>query len=145
MSPASRRANFVFGEPIRFDFEISNRTNAQQRVQFPDAQTHEFLVANQAATQILWKWSDGQAFAQVATELVFEPYSSKTFTVTWPGTLADGTNLEVGNYQARGALASRGLRGQSPGAQRHGVTARGVYGALTIRGLPCTLAGLRLV
>ena len=101
--------DFVFGEPIRFDFEIINRTNTQQRLQFPDAQTYEFLVANQAATQILWKWSDGQAFAQVATELVFEPYSSKTFTVTWPGTLADGTNLSVGNYQARGALASPGF------------------------------------
>ena len=101
--------NFVFGEPIRFDFEIINRTNAQQRVQFPDAQTHEFLVANQAATQIVWMWSDGQAFAQVATELVFEPYASKTFTLIWPGTLTDGTNLKVGNYQARGALAYTGF------------------------------------
>jgi hypothetical protein len=101
--------SFVFGEPIRFDFEIINRTNAQQRVQFPDAQTHEFLVANQAATQIVWKWSDGQAFAQVATELVFEPYASKTFTLIWPGTLADGTNLKVGNYQARGALVYPGF------------------------------------
>ena len=96
--------DFVFGEPIRFDFEIINRTNTQQRVQFPDAQTHEFLVANPTATQIVWKWSDGQVFAQVTTELVFEPYASKTFTLVWPGTLADGTNLKVGNYQARGAL-----------------------------------------
>jgi len=101
--------SFVFGEPIRFDFEIINRTNAQQRVQFPDAQTHEFLVANQAATQVVWMWSDGQAFAQVATELVFEPYASKTFTLIWPGTLTDGTNLKVGNYQARGALAYTGF------------------------------------
>lgn len=101
--------SFVFGEPIRFDFEIVNRTNAQQRVQFPDAQTHEFLVANQAATQVIWMWSDGQTFAQVATELVFEPYASKSFTVIWPGTLADGTNLRVGNYQARGALAYPGF------------------------------------
>jgi hypothetical protein len=101
--------SFVFGEPIRFDFEIFNRTNTQQRVQFPDAQTHEFLVANQASAQIVWKWSDGQAFAQVATELVFEPYASKTFTLIWSGTLADGTNLGVGNYQARGALVYPGF------------------------------------
>jgi hypothetical protein len=101
--------SFVFGESIRFDFEIINTTNAQQRVQFPDAQTHEFLVANQAATQIVWMWSDNQAFAQVATELVFEPYASKTFTLIWPGTLTDGTNLEVGSYQARGALVYPGF------------------------------------
>jgi hypothetical protein len=101
--------SFVFGEPIRFDFEIINTTNAQQRVQFPDAQTHEFLVANLAATQIVWMWSDGQAFAQVATEFVFEPYASKTFTLIWPGTLTDGTNLPLGSYQARGALVYPGL------------------------------------
>jgi hypothetical protein len=101
--------DFVFGEPIRFDFEIINRTNTQQRVQFPDAQTHEFLVANQTGTQIIWKWSDGQVFAQVTTELVFEPYASKTFTLVWPGTLADGTNLEAGHYRARGALVYPGF------------------------------------
>ena len=101
--------DFVFGEPIRFDFEIVNRTNTQQRVQFPDAQTHEFLVANSTDPQIVWKWSEGQAFAQVATELVFEPYASKTFSLIWPGTLADGTNLETGSYRARGALVFPGF------------------------------------
>lgn len=101
--------SFVFGEPIRFDYEIVNRTNTQQRVQFPDAQTHDFLVANRAATEILWMWSDGQAFAQVATELVFEPYAAKTFTLIWPGTLADGTHLGAGSYQARGSLVYAGF------------------------------------
>lgn len=101
--------SFVFGEPIRFDFEIVNRSNAQQRVQFPDAQTHDFLVSNQAATQVVWMWSDGQAFAQVATELVFEPYASKTFTVIWSGTLPNGTHLGAGRYQARGTLVYPGF------------------------------------
>jgi len=101
--------NFVFGEPIRFDFKIDNLTNARKTVQFPDAQTHDFLVVNQGTVQIRWMWSDGQAFAQVVTDLVFEPYASKTFTLIWPGTLADGTNLGVGNYQARGALVFPGF------------------------------------
>jgi hypothetical protein len=101
--------NFVFGEPIRFDFEIVNTSNAQRRVQFPDAQTHDFLIVNQGSTRVVWLWSEGQAFAQVATELVFEPYASKTFTLIWPGTLADGTHLAVGNYQARGALSYPGF------------------------------------
>ena len=64
---------------------------------------------NQGTIQILWMWSDGQAFAQVATELVFEPYASKTFTLVWAGTLADGTQLGVGNYQARGTLVYPGF------------------------------------
>ena len=137
--------SFVFGEPIRFDFEIINRTNTQQRVQFPDAQTHEFLVANQAATQVLWMWSDGQAFAQVATELVFEPYASKSFTLDLARHTRRWHESQGGQLSGPGRPGVSGLRGRPPGAQRHGVTARGVYGALTIRRLPCTLAGLRLV
>jgi hypothetical protein len=99
----------VFGEPIRFDFKIDNLTGQRQTVQFPDAQTHDFLVVTQGTVQIRWMWSDGQAFAQVATELVFEPYASKTFTLVWSGVLADGTNLGVGDYQARGALVFPGF------------------------------------
>jgi hypothetical protein len=101
--------SFVFGEPIRFDFEIVNLTNRQIRVQFPDSQTHDFLIVNMGTTQLRWKWSDGQAFAQVATELMFEPYASKSFTLLWPGTLADGTHLPVGSYQARGSLVFDGF------------------------------------
>jgi hypothetical protein len=102
-------ASFVFGEPIRFDFEIVNRTSRQQRLQFPDAQTHDFLVVNDHTIQIRWMWSDGQAFAQTTTELLFEPYASKTFTLYWPGTLADGTHLPPGSYQARGTLVFDGF------------------------------------
>ena len=103
-------ASFVFGEPVRLDFEIVNLTNRQQRVQFPDAQTHDFLIVNGGTAVVRWKWSDAQAFAQVTTELVFESNASKTFTLYWPGTLADGTQLPVGTYQARAALVFGGFK-----------------------------------
>lgn len=95
-------ASFVFGEPVRLDFEISNRTSRQRRLQFPDAQTHDFLIVNDRTTQVRWRWSDGQTFAPVNTELVFEPYASKTFTVYWPGTLADGTQLPPATIRRAG-------------------------------------------
>jgi hypothetical protein len=102
-------SSFVFGEPVRFDFEIANDTGRQQRLRFADAQTHDFLVVNDRSVQIRWRWSDGQAFPQVTTELVFEPYASKSFTLYWPGTLADGTQLPPGRYQARGTLVFDGF------------------------------------
>ncbi len=102
-------ASFVFGEPIRFDFKIDNLTNTRQTVRFPDAQTHDFLVVNHGTVQLVWQWSEGLTFAQVPTDLVFEPNASKTFTLIWPGTLADGTNLRVGTYQARGVLVFPGF------------------------------------
>ncbi|HEU4781050.1 MAG TPA: BsuPI-related putative proteinase inhibitor [Steroidobacteraceae bacterium] len=102
--------SFVFGEPVRFDFRIVNLTSRQQRVQFPDAQDHDFVVVNGGSTQIRWKWSQNLAFTQATTELMFEPHASKTYTLYWPGTLADGTQLPVGAYQARGALLFDGFR-----------------------------------
>jgi hypothetical protein len=100
--------DFVFGEQIRFDLTIENRTDREMRVQFPDAQTHDFLVVDNGTQRIRWQWSDGQAFAQVATELVFAPNESKTFTVLWNGVLSDGTQLPPGNFQARGLMVYDG-------------------------------------
>jgi intracellular proteinase inhibitor BsuPI len=102
--------SFVVGEPVRFDFEIVNLTNQRQVVQFPDGQDHDFVVVDNGTSQIRWKWSQNMAFTQATTELTFEPNASKTYTLYWPGTLADGTQLPVGTYQARGALVFDGFR-----------------------------------
>jgi hypothetical protein len=101
-------SSFVFGEAIRFDFTVENRTARQLRLSFPDAQTTDYLVVNQGTTQIRWTWSEGQSFVQVTTELVFEPYSTKSFSMTWNGNLSNGTNLPPGDYQARGLMVFDG-------------------------------------
>jgi hypothetical protein len=102
--------SFAFGEPVRFDFEVVNLTDQRQRVQFADGQDHDFVVVNNGTSQIRWKWSQNMAFTQASTELMLEPNASKTFTLYWPGTLADGTHLPPGTYQARGALVFDGFR-----------------------------------
>ena len=97
-------SSFVFGEPIRFDFAVENLTGRQLRISFPDAQMTDYLVVNQGTTQIRWMWSEDQSFAQVRTELVFEPFATQSFSVTWNGSLSDGTNLPPGSYEARGLM-----------------------------------------
>lgn len=97
-------SSFRFGEPIRFDLEVRNRTPQTVNLVFDDAQIYDFVVLNAANSRVLWRWSDGMTFAQVVTELTFEPFSSKTYSVTWNGILGDGTQLPPGNYRARGAL-----------------------------------------
>jgi len=66
------------------------------------------LVVNPGTSQIRWMWSEGQSFAQVRTEVVFEPYATQSFSVTWNGNLSDGTNLPPGSYQARGLMVFDG-------------------------------------
>lgn len=103
-STGTRTSAFVFGEPIRFELEVTNISSHRVHVQFDDAQLYDFVVVDSGTSRVRWQWSDDQAFAQVAQELTFEPGSSRTFTVVWYGQLADGSQLPVGNYQARGVM-----------------------------------------
>jgi hypothetical protein len=73
-------------------------------VQFDDAQLYDFIAVDSGTDRLRWQWSDDQAFAQVANEQTFEPSSSRTFSITWTGQLADGSQLPVGSYQARGVM-----------------------------------------
>jgi hypothetical protein len=105
-STGSITGNFVMGEPIRFDLEIQNRGNSSATLRFPDAQVYDFYVLDAAGSRIRWRWSAGQSFNQMSTELTFAPYSTKAYSVTWNGVLADGSQLPAGNYRARGAIVS---------------------------------------
>jgi hypothetical protein len=94
------------GEPIRFDLEIQNQSNFSATLLFPDAQIYDFYVLDAAGSRVRWRWSDGMSFNQAAAKLNFSPYSTKAYSVTWNGVLADGTQLPAGNYRARGAIVS---------------------------------------
>jgi hypothetical protein len=97
-------ASFSLGEPIRFDFEIRNRTMNTVSVQFDDAQIYDFVVVDAGTSRVRWQWSDGQPFAQVTTEVSFAPDASKSFSVAWDGILPDGSKLPAGSYHARGVM-----------------------------------------
>lgn len=103
-SAGGTSASFVFGEPIRLDFEIRNLTARTVHVQFDDAQIYDFVVVDADSSRVRWQWSASQEFAQVLTEQTFEPHSSKTFSITWTGQLEDGSQLPAGSYRARGVM-----------------------------------------
>ena len=105
-STGSTSGNFVMGEPIRFDLEIQNQSNIGDTLRFPDAQIYDFYVLDAAGSRIRWRWSDGMTFNPAPAQLTFAPYSTKAYSVTWNGVLADGTQLPAGNYRARGAVVS---------------------------------------
>jgi hypothetical protein len=97
---------FVMGEPIRFDLEIQSRGNLSATLRFPDAQVYDFYVLDAGGSRIRWRWSEGMDFDPAPTQITFPPYSTKAYSVTWNGVLADGTQLPAGNYRARGAIVA---------------------------------------
>ncbi|HET9473745.1 MAG TPA: BsuPI-related putative proteinase inhibitor [Steroidobacteraceae bacterium] len=98
--------SFVFGEPIRFDLEARNQSAQVNTLSFPDAQIYEFLVFEDNSSLVRWRWSENMAFEQLPTQLRFEGYSSKSYSVLWNGVLGNGTQLPPGNYRAQGMLVS---------------------------------------
>lgn len=107
----STTTDFVMGEAIRFDLEIQSRSNLSATLRFPDAQVYDFYVLDAAGSRIRWRWSEGMTFSQVPTQLTFAPYSTKAYSVTWNGVLADGSQLPAGNYRARGAIVAEEFGG----------------------------------
>lgn len=105
-STGTTTSSFVMGEPIRFDLEIRNRNNRTATLRFPDSQTYDFHVLDAAGDAVRWRWSEGMTFTQSPTQLSFAPLSSKGYSVTWNGVLADGTQLPAGTYRAQGSITS---------------------------------------
>jgi hypothetical protein len=89
-----RRAStrFSFGEPIRFDL---GHTIARPDHQpgFSTTQIYDFVVLEPTSVRVLWRWSQNMTFHQQVTQLNFDPYSSKTYSVVWDGVQNDATQL----------------------------------------------------
>jgi hypothetical protein len=100
-------ASFVMGEPIRFDFQVKNRTSHAVQLQFGDAQIYDIVVFEQVSSRPLWQWSQGHSFPQIPTTLTYEPGVTQTYSIVWNGVLSDGTQLPVGSfYRARAMLVA---------------------------------------
>ena len=137
MSPASRPTALSLANPSVSISRSSIGPTRSSAFSFPMRRPTISWSSNQVATQVVWMWSDGQAFAQVTTELVFEPYASKTFTLIWSGTLTDGTHLPRRQLPGpRRAGISDGFEGDPLRRERHVIAARAVHGALIIQGFP---------
>ena len=100
---------FERNETITMILTIRNRTETQQALTLPSAQTYDCAVSTAAGKEI-WRWSKGRMFAQVVTEMTFSPGESRTFKVIWDRSRSDGSIAEPGQYRAIGSIP-----GHAPG------------------------------
>ncbi len=84
-------------EPVRLTLTVTNQGRNSVTLQFPTSQRYDFRVMDSEGT-MLWRWSDGRAFAQVSGEEVLESGG----TLTWSGTFEGA--LDSGTYTALGTL-----------------------------------------
>jgi hypothetical protein len=100
---------FDRGETIQFELTVRNRLESSATAEFPTTRTSDFVVVREHTSDVVWKWSDDQAFSEVVTSIDFAPGETRTFTVTWNQVLANGAQLRSGTYEARGVLVYSGF------------------------------------
>jgi Intracellular proteinase inhibitor len=100
---------FERGETIVFVLTVRNRLDTSASAEFTTTRTSDFVVLRENTADVVWQWSDGRAFSDVATTIEFAPGETRTFTETWNQILSNGTQLRSGNYEARGVLVFSGF------------------------------------
>jgi hypothetical protein len=76
-------------QPIRMILTVRNDGRAPVTLAFPTSQRYDFQVMDEDGG-VLWRWSDGRAFAQVPGEEHLQPGESLSWLATFDGALAPG-------------------------------------------------------
>lgn len=95
---------FAPGETITLELTVRNRSDLDAVLEFASGQQFDFVVLDSGTSRVRWKWSQGKAFTQANSELLFAPDQTRTISVQWDQRGNDGQPVALGNYEARGVL-----------------------------------------
>lgn len=74
----------------RLALDVTNPSREAVTLRFPSAQQHDFVLKDHSG-KIVWRWSDGQMFAQRAQELRLNPGARLRYEAALPAGLPAGT------------------------------------------------------
>ena len=86
-------------EPVRLTLTLTNRGRNPVTLRFPTSQRYDFRVMDSHGT-MLWRWSDGRAFAQVSGQEILESGGTLIWSGTFEGALDSGTYTGLGSLPA---------------------------------------------
>ncbi|MFC7073445.1 BsuPI-related putative proteinase inhibitor [Halovenus rubra] len=82
-----------------FELHAENTGDTAATVQFPTGQTVDVTVREADSETLVWRWSDGQLFAQTLREQTVRPGETIRETVRWE-------TPQAGDYVAHGTLTA---------------------------------------
>ncbi len=89
---------------VRFVIEVANDSRKGVELDFPDGQTHDFIVIDHTGREV-WRWSAGRLFTQGMQNRMLDAHSAVTFAERWhPPTKGHYTvvaQLHSDNYPVR--------------------------------------------
>ncbi len=105
---AALKRTFPRDEIIPLRLSITNTGTKPHALTFPSAQTHDFTIADKS-DKVVWRWSDGRAFAQTFSTRNLEPGAAGT--LNFFGAVKAGA-LPPGEYTVSGWLTAQELFGE---------------------------------
>lgn len=90
------------GETVRFVLHVANNTKKMVELQFPDGQTHDFVV-NDATGKEVWRWSAGRMFTSAMRSKTLKGRAETVFEESWDakdkhGSFTATATLRSGNF-----------------------------------------------
>jgi len=86
-------------DKLRFSLNVKNNTTKMLEIQFPDGQTHDFVVLDFAGKEI-WRWSEGRMFTSAMRSETLKGKEDTVFEESW------STKGQHGSFTAVAILKS---------------------------------------
>ena len=67
---------------LKFALRVKNNTTKMVEIQFPDGQTHDFVVSDSTGKEI-WRWSEGRMFTQAMKSKTLKGKDDTVFEESW--------------------------------------------------------------
>jgi len=69
-------------DKLRFSLHVTNNTSKMVELQFPDGQTHDFVVVDFAGKEV-WRWSEGRMFTSAMRSTTLKGKGETVFEESW--------------------------------------------------------------
>ena len=69
-------------DKLRFSLNVKNNTTKMLEIQFPDGQTHDFVVKDFTGKEI-WRWSEGRMFTSAMRSETLKGKEDTVFEESW--------------------------------------------------------------
>lgn len=97
------------GEPVNITLFKTNITSTPRNLFYPTGQRFEFEAVRADGT-VVWRWSQGRVFTQVAETVTLQPGQTQVFRATWDQRNQQGNLVIPQTITIRGYNWAQGLR-----------------------------------
>ncbi|MFH0803323.1 MAG: carboxypeptidase regulatory-like domain-containing protein [bacterium] len=119
------KSTYSVGENVQITLDLLNYSTTPITLHFPTSQQYDFVltpgsgglmdysddisfefVSMKSKADDLWRWSNGQTFAQVQTDLTVQPGENLIYTINWDQKDNSGQQIASGAYNLDGIITA---------------------------------------